>query len=63
MAGIEVTNVIKSFGATRGLNGVWLSIAGLETVGAGTVSIGGREVTGLRPADRDVAMVFQNNAL
>jgi sn-glycerol 3-phosphate transport system ATP-binding protein len=38
-------------------------VAGLETATAGTVSIGGRDVTGLEPADRDVAMVFQNYAL
>jgi multiple sugar transport system ATP-binding protein len=38
-------------------------IAGLEQADAGTVRIGGRDVTRLRPADRDVAMVFQNYAL
>ena len=38
-------------------------LAGLETADAGRVSIGGRDVTTLRPADRDVAMVFQNYAL
>ena len=38
-------------------------IAGLEAVGAGHVSISGRDVTALRAADRDVAMVFQNYAL
>ena len=38
-------------------------IAGLERADAGRVSIGGRDVTALRPADRDVAMVFQNYAL
>ncbi len=38
-------------------------IAGLETVSAGTVAIHGRDVTGIRAADRDVAMVFQNYAL
>jgi multiple sugar transport system ATP-binding protein len=38
-------------------------IAGLETVEAGTISIGGRAVDGLPPKDRDVAMVFQNYAL
>ena len=37
--------------------------AGLETVSAGTVSIHGRDVTTIRAADRDVAMVFQNYAL
>ncbi len=38
-------------------------IAGLERADAGRVWIGGREVTALRPAERDVAMVFQNYAL
>ena len=38
-------------------------IAGLETADAGRVWIGGRDVTALRPAARDVAMVFQNYAL
>jgi len=38
-------------------------IAGLETADAGRVLIGGRDVTRLRPADRNVAMVFQNYAL
>ena len=38
-------------------------LAGLEAADAGQVRIGGRDVTRLRPADRDVAMVFQNYAL
>ena len=38
-------------------------IAGLEEADAGQVRIDGRDVTGLRPADRDIAMVFQNYAL
>jgi sn-glycerol 3-phosphate transport system ATP-binding protein len=38
-------------------------IAGLETITSGTVSIEGREVNRLEPADRDIAMVFQNYAL
>ncbi|MBL8570168.1 MAG: ABC transporter ATP-binding protein [Phreatobacter sp.] len=38
-------------------------IAGLERADTGAVSIAGRDVTGLRAADRDVAMVFQNYAL
>jgi len=38
-------------------------IAGLETVTAGTISIGGRVVNEVEPADRDIAMVFQNYAL
>ena len=38
-------------------------IAGLETITAGTVRIGDRVVNDLEPAERDVAMVFQNYAL
>ena len=38
-------------------------IAGLESVTEGTISIGEREVNKLEPADRDIAMVFQNYAL
>ncbi len=38
-------------------------IAGLETVSGGTVSIAGRTVNAVEPADRDIAMVFQNYAL
>jgi len=38
-------------------------IAGLEPPTAGRVLIGGRDVTGLPPQDRDVAMVFQSYAL
>ncbi|CAN5552041.1 sn-glycerol-3-phosphate import ATP-binding protein UgpC [soil metagenome] len=38
-------------------------IAGLETITSGTVSIGNRVVNGIEPADRDIAMVFQNYAL
>jgi multiple sugar transport system ATP-binding protein len=39
------------------------SIAGLEEITAGTISIGGRVVNNLPPKDRDIAMVFQNYAL
>jgi multiple sugar transport system ATP-binding protein len=38
-------------------------VAGLEDVGEGTVSIGGRVVNDVDPKDRDVAMVFQSYAL
>jgi len=38
-------------------------IAGLEETTAGTISIGGRDVTNLAPRHRDIAMVFQNYAL
>jgi multiple sugar transport system ATP-binding protein len=39
------------------------SIAGLEEVTSGTISIGDRVVNDLPPKERDVAMVFQNYAL
>jgi sn-glycerol 3-phosphate transport system ATP-binding protein len=38
-------------------------IAGLETITSGEVSIGDRVVNQIEPADRDIAMVFQNYAL
>ena len=38
-------------------------IAGLETVTSGEVWIGDRSVNDLEPANRDIAMVFQNYAL
>jgi sn-glycerol 3-phosphate transport system ATP-binding protein len=38
-------------------------IAGLETISDGTVKIGDRVVNQVEPADRDIAMVFQNYAL
>ncbi|KRQ07629.1 glycerol-3-phosphate ABC transporter ATP-binding protein [Bradyrhizobium pachyrhizi] len=38
-------------------------LAGLEVQDAGSILIGGRAVDGLRPKQRDVAMVFQSYAL
>jgi multiple sugar transport system ATP-binding protein len=38
-------------------------LAGLEPLNAGTVYIGDRDVSNVRPRDRDIAMVFQNYAL
>jgi sn-glycerol 3-phosphate transport system ATP-binding protein len=38
-------------------------VAGLETVTSGEIDIGGRVVNEVEPADRDIAMVFQNYAL
>jgi multiple sugar transport system ATP-binding protein len=38
-------------------------LAGLEPLDAGAVYIGDRDVTSVRPRDRDIAMVFQNYAL
>jgi len=39
------------------------ALAGLEAVDSGTISIDGKDVTGVEPGDRDIAMVFQNYAL
>src|ERR1700759_4867080 len=38
-------------------------VAGLETITSGEIDIGGRVVNRIEPADRDIAMVFQNYAL
>ncbi len=38
-------------------------IAGLETTTSGKIDIGGRIVNEIEPAERDIAMVFQNYAL
>src|SRR6516164_2026527 len=38
-------------------------VAGLEAVTSGEIDIGGRIVNQIEPADRDIAMVFQNYAL
>ncbi len=38
-------------------------VAGLETVSSGRIEIAGRDVVKAEPAERDIAMVFQNYAL
>jgi sn-glycerol 3-phosphate transport system ATP-binding protein len=38
-------------------------VAGLEEISGGEIEIGGRVVNNLEPAERDIAMVFQNYAL
>ncbi len=38
-------------------------VAGLEEPSAGSIEIGGRDVVGLEPKERGIAMVFQNYAL
>ncbi len=38
-------------------------VAGLESITEGTIRIGERVVNAIEPADRDIAMVFQNYAL
>jgi ABC-type sugar transport system ATPase subunit len=39
------------------------SVAGLEPVSGGSITIGGRKVNDLAPAQREIAMVFQSYAL
>jgi len=39
------------------------SVAGLEPISSGTISIGGNNVSNLAPAQREIAMVFQSYAL
>ena len=39
------------------------ALAGLEDTSGGHISIGGRDVTGTEPKERDIAMVFQDYAL
>ncbi|HVZ42426.1 MAG TPA: sn-glycerol-3-phosphate ABC transporter ATP-binding protein UgpC [Ramlibacter sp.] len=38
-------------------------VAGLEEISSGQIAIGGRVVNDIEPAERDIAMVFQNYAL
>jgi sn-glycerol 3-phosphate transport system ATP-binding protein len=38
-------------------------VAGLEEISGGEIAIGGRVVNDIEPAERDIAMVFQNYAL
>jgi multiple sugar transport system ATP-binding protein len=38
-------------------------LAGLEEIDAGAIEIGGKNMVGVEPKDRDIAMVFQNYAL
>jgi len=86
MAGLEINNVEKTYGALNVLHGVSVDIedgefvilvgpsgcgkstllrmiAGLEDISGGEVRIGERVVNDVPPADRDIAMVFQNYAL
>src|SRR3954452_2771812 len=39
------------------------TIAGLETITSGGIRIDGRDISGLHPSKRDIAMVFQSYAL
>jgi ABC-type sugar transport system ATPase subunit len=65
---IELTVEDGSFVVLVGPSGCGKStllrtIAGLEPITAGTISIGGRQVNDLPPAQREIAMVFQSYAL
>jgi len=66
--GIDLTVAPGEFVVLVGSSGCGKStllrmIAGLEEVSAGTITIGGRDVTRAAAADRGVAMVFQSYAL
>jgi ABC-type sugar transport system ATPase subunit len=50
-------------GSGSGKSTILRMVAGLETVSTGSIRIGDREITNLRPRERDVAMVFQDYAL
>ena len=50
-------------GSGSGKSTILRMVAGLETVTSGTIRIGDRDITNLRPRERDVAMVFQDYAL
>ena len=50
-------------GSGSGKSTILRMLAGLETVTSGGIQIDGRDVTGLAPRDRDVAMVFQDYGL
>jgi len=66
--GIDLTVADGEFVVLVGPSGCGKStllrmIAGLETISDGEIRINGRRVNDAEPADRDIAMVFQNYAL
>jgi ABC-type sugar transport system ATPase subunit len=68
MRGIDLEIADGEFVVLVGASGCGKStllrmIAGLESITAGDIFIGGRRVNGLEPRERDVAMVFQSYAL
>jgi len=46
-----------------GKSSILRSVAGLESISGGEIHLGNRRVDTVKPADRDIAMVFQNYAL
>ena len=63
---LEVTDgelLVLVGGSGSGKSTILRMLAGLESVTAGTIHIGDRDVTALPPRDRDVARVFQDYAL
>jgi len=68
MRGIDLEIADGEFVVLVGASGCGKStllrmIAGLESITAGDIAIGGRRVNELEPRERDVAMVFQSYAL
>ncbi len=68
LRGIDFTAEVGEFICLLGPSGCGKStllrcIAGLEAVTSGQIVIDGRDMTGVNPAERDLAMVFQNYAL
>ena len=68
MRGIDLEVADGEFVVLVGASGCGKStllrmIAGLESITAGEICIGGRRVNELEPRERDVAMVFQTYAL
>lgn len=68
LKGIDLTIRAGQFVTLVGPSGCGKStllriLAGLDSADTGTVTIGDRDVTAVRPADRNLAMVFQSYAL
>ncbi|MEM1264557.1 MAG: sn-glycerol-3-phosphate ABC transporter ATP-binding protein UgpC [Pseudomonadota bacterium] len=68
LRGIDLEIADGSFTVVVGPSGCGKStllriLAGLDRPSDGTLRIGGRDVTGLEPVDRRIAMVFQNYSL
>lgn len=68
LRGVDIDIAERSFAVLVGPSGCGKStllrmVAGLESPDAGTIQLGGRDVTTREPRERDVAMVFQSYAL